>query len=53
MYDLTDQFINYLRLERGLADNTIQAYSRDLLKFTRFLEKSDLNPLQISREQIE
>ena len=52
MYDLTDQFINYLRLERGLADNTIQAYSRDLIKFTQFLEKSDLNPLQISRDQI-
>jgi len=52
MYDLTDQFINYLRLERGLADNTIQAYSRDLIKFTQFLEKSDLDPLQISRDQI-
>ncbi len=52
MYELTDQFINYLRLERGLADNTIQAYSRDLIKFTQFLEKLDLNPLQVSRDQI-
>jgi integrase/recombinase XerD len=52
MYDLTDQFINHLRLERGLADNTIQAYSRDILRFTQFLEKSNLNPLQISRDQI-
>lgn len=51
-YRLTDQFIDYLRLERGLSNNTIQAYSRDLLRFSRFLEESDLTPLEVSREDI-
>lgn len=49
---LIDQFINYLRLERGLADNTIQAYSRDLSSFARFLEEQGLSPLSVSRDQI-
>jgi len=49
---LIDQFINYLRLERGLADNTIQAYSRDLSSFARFLEEQGLSPLTVSRDQI-
>jgi len=49
---LIDQFINYLRLERGLADNTIQAYSRDLSSFARFLAQQDLSPLTVSRDQI-
>jgi integrase/recombinase XerD len=45
MYSLTDQFIDYLRLERGLSNNTIQAYSRDLTRLAQFLEKSGLTPL--------
>lgn len=49
---LIDQFINYLRLERGLADNTVQAYSRDLTRFARFLEAHHLSPVTVSREQI-
>jgi integrase/recombinase XerD len=52
MDDLADQFINYLRIERGLADNTVQAYSRDLTRFFLFLEERKLSPLDISREQI-
>jgi len=52
MDELIDQFINYLRLERGLADNTIQAYSRDLSSFARFLAQQDLSPLTVSRGQI-
>lgn len=49
---LIDQFINYLRLERGLADNTIQAYSRDLSRFARYLEEQSVSPLAVSRDQI-
>jgi len=49
---LIDQFINYLRLERGLADNTIQAYSRDLTRFSRFLEAHSLSLSKVSREQV-
>ena len=49
MYDLVDDFITYLRVERGLAENTIQAYSRDLVRFIQYLERLSLNPVRISR----
>jgi integrase/recombinase XerD len=52
MDNLADQFINYLRVERGLADNTIQSYSRDLNRFFQFLEARDLSPLITSQDQI-
>lgn len=52
MNSLLDQFINYLRIERGLANNTIASYSRDLLRFSKFLEGQDISPLGVSRDQI-
>jgi len=48
--DLVDQFMTYLRVERGLSDNTVQAYSRDLSKFTDYLEKAKASPFHISRD---
>ena len=52
MYHLIDEFITYLRIERGLAENTISAYSRDLIRFLKYLESRDLNPVKISRNVI-
>jgi len=49
---LADQFINYLRIERGLADNTIQSYSRDLTKFFQFLHRINLSPLQVTQDHL-
>ncbi|MCH2171129.1 tyrosine recombinase [Myxococcota bacterium] len=37
LQDLVDDFMEVLRLERGLPDNTVHAYQRDLRKFLRFL----------------
>ncbi|UCF57032.1 MAG: site-specific tyrosine recombinase XerD [Deltaproteobacteria bacterium] len=49
---LVDQFINHLRVEKGLADNTIQSYSRDLVRFFQFLEGRKLSPLHASQDDI-
>lgn len=49
---MVDQFIQHLRVERGLADNTIQGYSRDLARFTRFLGKRSLSVLSVTRDDL-
>ncbi len=49
---LADQFIHHLRVERGLAENTIQSYSRDLARFLRFLEERELSPPAVTRNDL-
>lgn len=39
---------SYLRIERGLSENTISNYSRDLKKLTRYLETMDTIPSPIA-----
>jgi integrase/recombinase XerD len=49
---LADQFLHHLRVERGLAKNTIESYSRDLMKFFAFLEARSLPPLGVSQADL-
>ena len=43
---LIQQFGDYLRVERGLAVNTVKSYRRDLMGLTNFLENSHLDSIQ-------
>jgi integrase/recombinase XerD len=49
---LADEFISYLRIEKGLSDNTIEAYNLDLSRFFRFLGRKELSPLAVTPEAL-
>ncbi|MEM6830378.1 MAG: site-specific tyrosine recombinase XerD [Bacteroidota bacterium] len=50
----TKQFKNYLKLERSLADNSIEAYLTDLSKLRQFFEikEKDVSPLNVVQEDL-
>jgi integrase/recombinase XerD len=45
-------FLNYLRVEKGLSDNTMYAYQRDMLKFAEFIGKQKITTGQIERSHV-
>src|SRR6266852_6737661 len=45
-------FLSHLKVEKGLAQNTITAYRRDLAKFAAFISKRGLELRSIRREDI-
>ena len=45
-------FLNHIRVEKGLAENTARAYGRDLGKFTAFAEKQNLRLETVRRDDV-
>jgi integrase/recombinase XerD len=45
-------FLNCLRVEKGLSDNTVQAYRRDITKFAAFAAKRRLAASDVGRGDI-
>lgn len=43
--DLIDRFLGHMAVERGLSQNTLEAYSRDLLSFVDFLDDREIRTL--------
>lgn len=51
MENLIEGFLSYLAVERGLADNTLLAYRRDLFKYAEFLEDKSIKSMSSVRRK--
>jgi integrase/recombinase XerD len=49
---ITRQYLNYLRVEKGLRPLTCEAYQRDLSLFTEYLEGTHALPLAAGQAQV-
>lgn len=45
-------FVNSLRVEKGLSENTIQAYRRDMVKFMAFASERHLQTADVERSHV-
>lgn len=43
MDELTQQYIDYLIIEKGLSDNSVDSYSRDIAEYITFLEDNGIS----------
>jgi integrase/recombinase XerD len=49
-----EQFKNYLKLERGFAENSLEAYLRDVVKFREYAQSQEwTSPEKITHHQIQ
>jgi integrase/recombinase XerD len=53
MNELIEQFLSYISVEKGMANNTLSSYKRDLFKFADFLKSKKIYSIeQVSRQMI-
>lgn len=52
MLPVTEAFLDYIVVEKGLAENSVAAYRRDLLKYELFLKDRSLTPAGAGRTDI-
>lgn len=48
-----DDYINFLRLEKSLSENSISAYRTDMEKFRQFAEAKGIEPESVERVHVE
>jgi integrase/recombinase XerD len=53
MMELAENFLSYLSVERGLSDNTLLSYKRDLLRFLDYLKSRHVDSAgKITRQMV-
>jgi len=52
MIDPAERFLNFLTVEKGLSANTLEAYGRDIRKFSGFLKKNKKKITNFKRSDI-
>ncbi|MCA9537574.1 MAG: site-specific tyrosine recombinase XerD [Myxococcales bacterium] len=50
--EAVDEYLDWLRVERGLSANTLDAYSRDLADFRKHLDDEDRGADQVAEEDV-
>ena len=52
MQDLFKEYSYYLKVEKGLSENSVMAYRRDLEKFVSYLNEAHILLVEAQREHI-
>ncbi len=52
MQALLTRYLNHLLIERGVAQNTLEAYGRDLRRYFQFLQQKDITDLQEVKPEV-
>tara|TARA_Y100001933_G_scaffold179346_1_gene177761 strand:+ start:125 stop:1027 length:903 start_codon:yes stop_codon:yes gene_type:complete len=46
------QFVSFLKIERGLAENSIMAYQRDVIKLAEYSANKKIDPIEINYKDL-